>query len=144
MLGYMGDTYNLYSELAAVEDKPCSTATSLRWCAVQGKERDGVTELEKCQSMVPYLNAANNQLSWSCVERSDCHGTALEEGNADLVALDGGDLFAASRLWDAMPVLAEDYNAQQASGECYVSGVVRSDRANNQCLWKCVSRCWCT
>lgn len=33
-----------------------------------------------------------------------------------MVALDGGDLFAASRLWDAVPVLAEDYNAQQASG----------------------------
>lgn len=92
--------------------------TDLRWCAVEGKATDGVTELKKCEDMVELLNdltdSLNNNLHWSCVERSDCHNAALQAGNAELVSLDGGDLFATSRLWDAIPVLAEDYNEQDS------------------------------
>jgi len=89
------------------------TAADVRWCCVAGMKGGDpeVSELDKCNSMIPHLNAEDNDITWSCVEHADCHTTALQDGHADIVSLDSGDLFSTSRLWDSVPVLAEDYSA---------------------------------
>jgi len=107
---------------AAFAPQMVLSQTTLRWCAVEGKvDDDGMTEFAKCEQMLPSLNSQNTELSWSCTERNDCHSAALQDGNAEVVSLDGGDLFATSLLWGAVPVLAEDYNeiASDTGGTTY-------------------------
>jgi len=101
---------------AAVAPQMVTAKANLRWCCMEGKKSGEVTEFDKCESMLPFLNGEDDDLNWSCVTHSDCHTTALKDGEADLVSLDGGDLFTTSRLWDAVPVLAEDYNVDPGEG----------------------------
>ena len=109
MAGFMGSSFSVYEELAAVENIPCTERTPVIWCAVEGASENGVTEMQKCQQMAALLNSESDELSFSCVERSDCHSTALADGHAHLVSLDGGDLFETSKAFGAVPIMAETY-----------------------------------
>jgi len=129
----MHPTVLLFVLLCAASFVQVAQGVTLKWCAVEGKERDGVTEKAKCEAMIAILNAETNDIDFECVERSDCaDGSALEAGHAHLVALDGGDLYHTSRTWGAVPVLAENYDDSGTAAEYHTVVAMRASSCDDQ------------
>ncbi|XP_019748408.1 transferrin-a isoform X2 [Hippocampus comes] len=100
----------LLSYLAVVLSAP---AENVRWCVKSDKEH------EKCVAM------AKKAPVFTCVKRSDSLGciTAIHEGIADAITLDGGDIYTAGlENYKLHPIIAEDYGA--TSDTCYYAVAV--------------------
>ena len=99
---------------------------TVNWCAVSGKERDGVTELQKCESMVGVLNAQPGVASgtYGCVESEDCEAS-VRDGSAHAYTMDGGGIFS-SRTWGGVPLAAESTSTTSASATYYTVAVVKN------------------
>ena len=65
--------------LLLVVGVPSAAAMQLKWCTIAGREEGGQSEKAKCDAMAPLLTAQfDGRHSVVCVERDDCHTTALE------------------------------------------------------------------
>jgi len=65
------------------------------------------------------------------VSRDDCHTSALETDAAHLVSLDAGDLFAASRLYNARPVLSEVYSDDGTMGSYNATVLMKASECDS-------------
>ena len=103
-----------------------SAQAQVNWCATAGKERDGVTELQKCNQLVAVMNAAPGTAAgtYACVEAADCE-VAVRDGTAHAFTMDGGGIFA-SRVWGGVPLVAESTSTTSASATYYTVAVVKS------------------
>ncbi|XP_051944038.1 transferrin-a isoform X5 [Hippocampus zosterae] len=100
----------LLSCLAVVLSDP---PMNVRWCVKSDKEH------EKCLAM------AKKAPVFTCVKRPDSLGciTAIHEGIADAITLDGGDIYTAGlENYKLYPIIAEDYGA--TSDSCYYAVAV--------------------
>ncbi|PIK59712.1 melanotransferrin [Apostichopus japonicus] len=94
---------------------------TLRFCTIS----DG--EQEKCLAMMDNFSMVNISPTLSCFPASshlDCM-IAIADGNADLVTLDGGDIYQAGKKYGLVPVMGEDYGTGDAS--YWAVAVVKSD-----------------
>ncbi|XP_077415330.1 serotransferrin-like isoform X2 [Vanacampus margaritifer] len=89
----------------------------VRWCVKSDKEH------QKC------LDLAAKAPVFTCVKKLDSLGciTAIHEGTADAITLDGGDIYTAGlENYKLHPIIAEDYGAN--SDSCYYAvAVVKKD-----------------
>ena len=80
---------------------PFSAPVSFKWCALS-------TETAKCAEFISYvvkmtaaLNSSQPRVDAECVNAAtseECIGK-IKSGSADLVTLDGGDVYTAGKLW---------------------------------------------
>ncbi|XP_077382012.1 transferrin-a isoform X2 [Festucalex cinctus] len=106
----LSPTLLLLSYLAVVLSAP---AEHVKWCVKSDKE------YQKC------LDLAAKEPVFTCVKRSDSLGciTAIHEGSADAITLDGGDIYTAGlENYKLHPIIAEDYGAN--SDSCYYAVAV--------------------
>uniref|UniRef100_A0A3B3SKD8 Serotransferrin n=1 Tax=Paramormyrops kingsleyae TaxID=1676925 RepID=A0A3B3SKD8_9TELE len=84
----------------------------VKWCLKSAKEK------KKCDDL-----AAKAEAKFACVLRSgtdECI-TAIKEGQADAITLDGGDIYKAGlKNYDLHPIIAEDYGKET----CYYAVAV--------------------
>ncbi|XP_077435381.1 serotransferrin-like [Vanacampus margaritifer] len=94
-----------------------ATTEHVRWCVISDNEH------QKC------LDLAVKAPVFTCVRKLDSLGciTAIHEGTADAITLDGGDIYTAGlENYKLHPIIAEDYGAN--SDSCYYAvAVVKKD-----------------
>nr|AKZ20815.1 melanotransferrin 2 [Holothuria glaberrima] len=84
---------------------------TIRFCIISEQE------LRKCEAMKKAFDKAGLTPSISCFQTqsyADC-SRYIKGGYADLVALDGGDIYSAGSEDGLIPILGEDYGAGDAS-----------------------------
>ncbi|XP_077412466.1 serotransferrin-like [Vanacampus margaritifer] len=94
-----------------------ATTEHVRWCVISDNEH------QKC------LDLAAKALVFTCVRKLDSLGciTAIHEGTADAITLDGGDFYTAGlENYKLHPIIAEDYGANSDSSY-YAVAVVKKD-----------------
>ena len=107
----------------------CPWAQQVRWCAEQGKEYDGETEMQRCEAMVPILNGLHTDLYFECVEEENCM-EALRLGAADIAIIPDTEIHSAYVLFDFEVVLAETYG--DVLGASYYSvAVLNANECNS-------------
>lgn len=97
-------------------------SAEVKWCAQSGKTRDGVTEMQKCSTMIARLNTLFPARSYTCVEHADCNA-AIQTGAAHLYTIDGGSLYSAHK-WGGVPIVAEAYSTTSLDAVTYYSVAV--------------------
>ncbi|XP_078597834.1 uncharacterized protein LOC144873914 isoform X1 [Branchiostoma floridae x Branchiostoma japonicum] len=107
----------LRSHHTAEEVQPHST---LRWCTISSQEQ------QKCQEMSrAFSRRLNHRLE--CVQgqsTEDCM-YKISHHQADVISLDGGDIYTAGSEYNLVPVMGEDYGNGDAS--YWAVAVVRKD-----------------
>lgn len=103
-------------------------STNFRWCA------KGEAELEKCERFKDALDkgvsaSAGVEITPACVNGENAEGCMkkVKAGEADLITLDGGEIYIAGKMYEMVPVVAEDYGG--GKGTSYYAVAVA--RANN-------------
>lgn len=94
---------------------------TLRFCTISNGEQ------EKCEAMRTAFSGAGINPEISCFQtesHADCM-KYIEAGNADIVTLDGGDIYTAGKYFDLVPVMGETYEVGVAS--YWAVAVVRAD-----------------
>jgi len=93
--------------------------TNIRWC-VKSNEK------EKCEKMKNAINSLNlNDVHFTCVQGQDECGKLISEGSADLVTLDGGEIFKLARQFNLKPLAAEIYDRNKGEvGKTYFAVAV--------------------
>nr|AKZ20817.1 melanotransferrin 4 [Holothuria glaberrima] len=94
---------------------------SLRFCTISNGEQ------EKCEAMSSAFSGININPEISCFQtenHADCM-KYIKADNADLVTLDGGDIYTAGKYHDLVPVMGETYEVGDAS--YWAVAVVRAD-----------------
>lgn len=113
---FLGDEY-----IGSLDGLSTCPADSLRFCTIS----DG--EQEKCLAMKTAFSGANLSPEISCYQESshsDCN-MEIAAGRADLVTLDGGDIYDAGKKYEMVPVMGEDYGTGDAT--YYAVAVVKSN-----------------
>ncbi|PFX31442.1 melanotransferrin-like [Stylophora pistillata] len=100
-------------------------AYQMRWCTISDKEQ------AKCDDLKSVLNQPGNDsdVTASCVQGGsaiDCM-KKIKNGEADLITLDGGEIYRAGKEYMMAPVVAETYTADAGSLSYYAVAVVKRD-----------------
>lgn len=98
-------------------------AYQMRWCTISDKEQ------AKCDDFKYFLNQLGNDpnVTASCVQGGsaiDCM-KKIKNGEADLITLDGGEIYRAGKEYMMAPVVAETYSADADSLSYYAVAVVK-------------------
>ncbi|PFX31444.1 Melanotransferrin [Stylophora pistillata] len=113
-------------------------ATHMRWCTIKDQEQKKCQDFEKV--LMNISSEHNMTLEPKCVQGSnaiDCM-EKIKNGEADLITLDGGEIYVAGKNYDMTPVVAESYGepkymTQDSTCNPYVS-------AGNYFAKSCVPR----
>lgn len=125
------DAYEALSEIEDIEPTPCAPE-QVRWCAIEGKEEGGETELQRCESMATLMNGIQAGVEFSCVEEESDNAciAALAAGTADIVTLDGGDIFDAHKSFGFETVVGETYG-YEVGASYFALAVVNADECGS-------------
>ncbi|XP_019626560.1 PREDICTED: uncharacterized protein LOC109471661 isoform X1 [Branchiostoma belcheri] len=100
--------------------EPVQPHSTLRWCTISSQEQ------QKCQEMSHnVMRNLNHRLE--CVQgqsSEDCM-YKISNNQADVITLDGGDIYTAGSQYNLVPVMGEDYGNGDAS--YWAVAVVRKD-----------------
>ncbi|XP_019626581.1 PREDICTED: uncharacterized protein LOC109471661 isoform X4 [Branchiostoma belcheri] len=97
-----------------------SKTETLRWCTISSQEQ------QKCQEMSrAFSRRLNHRLE--CVQGQSSEDCMYKISNnmADVITLDGGDIYTAGSKYNLLPVMGEDYGHGDAS--YWAVAVVRKD-----------------
>ncbi|KAI8511347.1 antigen p97 [Branchiostoma belcheri] len=97
-----------------------SRTETLRWCTISSQEQ------QKCQEMSrAFSRRLNHRLE--CVQGQSSEDCMYKISNnmADVITLDGGDIYTAGSQYNLVPVMGEDYGNGDAS--YWAVAVVRKD-----------------
>ncbi|RWS06598.1 Transferrin-like protein, partial [Dinothrombium tinctorium] len=102
---------------------------SARLCVVSDKE------YQKCEKMSTAFRTKLLQPKLSCIRE---HSTvncmkSINEGNADLVVLDAGDIYRAGHNYNLMPIIAEQYDLNDTS--YYVVAIAKQSDKDTDLLY---------
>ncbi|XP_072170261.1 melanotransferrin-like [Diadema setosum] len=100
-----------YSEAAAT--------TQMRWCTISAEEE------AKCVQMRNAFLTHSMELAVVCVagtEHADCY-EAIQDDRADLITLDGGDIYEAGKEYDLVPIVQEVYTKDTYHGIAVVRAI---------------------
>ncbi|XP_078356190.1 ovotransferrin-like [Oculina patagonica] len=80
-------------------------AYPMRWCTTSAAEQ------KKCIDFIPELKKIANDSTPSCVQAANAIECMkkIQNGDADLITLDGGEIYKAGKKYEMVPVVAEDY-----------------------------------
>ncbi|XP_071485695.1 melanotransferrin-like [Diadema antillarum] len=95
------------------------TKPPMRWCTIS------VEEEAKCVEMKNAFRAYSLELEVECVRRgehADCY-KAIRDGHADLITLDGGEIYEAGKEYGLVPIIKETYTRERY----YAIAVVRAN-----------------
>ncbi|KER32159.1 hypothetical protein T265_01774 [Opisthorchis viverrini] len=93
---------NFLDELQKLEQCPLPT---MNWCVIDQ------FEMAKCGRMKSAFAARRIQPDLNCIQADsaiDCM-RLIQEGYADMITLEAGDLYAAGKYFDLVPIVAENY-----------------------------------
>ncbi|CAH1266116.1 LTF [Branchiostoma lanceolatum] len=100
--------------------EPVQPHSTLRWCTISSQEQ------QKCQEMSQHVSRSLNH-RLECVQgqsSEDCM-YKISHHQADVITLDGGDIYTAGSEHNLVPVMGEDYGNGDAS--YWAVAVVRKD-----------------
>ncbi|KAJ8317042.1 hypothetical protein KUTeg_004946 [Tegillarca granosa] len=82
-----------------------------RWCVISGAEKN------KCEMMMMAFKARDLQPTLDCVLGANVQNCMkmIQDGDADLMALDAGDVYLAGRKFGLKPFASEDYGNMNSS-----------------------------
>lgn len=103
---YLGDfLYSIERPSDDCEEKP------IRFCVISEEEK------QKCEDFSRAATGRSFQCSIQCVLTSSKAACmeAIKEGNADIITLDGGDVYRGGRYYGMQPVTGEVYDGSDAS-----------------------------
>ncbi|XP_022090494.1 melanotransferrin-like [Acanthaster planci] len=94
---------------------------TLRWCAISAQEKS------KCRAMKAAFSGAGITPNISCYESYSADACAVDIAGdeADLVSLDGGELYEHGREGRVAPILAEDYGTGDPTARYWGVAVVK-------------------
>lgn len=99
----------------------------MRWCTISAEETS------KCKDFKSAIDeyASNVKLSvdFSCVQGSkavDCMKKIMS-GNADLITLDGGEIFTAGKMYEMVPIVGEVYDIETPTTSYFAVAVARKN-----------------
>ncbi|CAH1266101.1 LTF [Branchiostoma lanceolatum] len=102
--------------------EPVQPHSTLRWCTISSQEQ------QKCQEMSQHVSRSLNH-RLECVQgqsSEDCM-YKISHHQADVITLDGGDIYTAGSEHNLVPVMGEDYGNGDAS--YWAVAVVRKDNS---------------
>ncbi|XP_066285080.1 uncharacterized protein [Branchiostoma lanceolatum] len=102
--------------------EPVQPHSTLRWCTISSQEQ------QKCQEMSQHVSRSLNH-RLECVQgqsSEDCM-YKISHHQADVITLDGGDIYQAGSRFDMKPIMGEDYGNGDAS--YWAVAVVRKDNS---------------
>ncbi|XP_072027550.1 melanotransferrin-like [Amphiura filiformis] len=113
---FLGDSY--VGTIQGINKCPSNT---LRWCVISDQE------LDKCRAMSAAFKVKGLTPEISCFREMDHDGCmkSIYDDEADVVTLDGGDIFQAGTRYQLRPVLAEYYQ-EQSDASYWAVAVVKS------------------
>ncbi|CAH1266109.1 LTF [Branchiostoma lanceolatum] len=102
--------------------EPVQPHSTLRWCTISSQEQ------QKCQEMSQHVSRSLNH-RLECVQgqsSEDCM-YKISHHQADVITLDGGDIYQAGMKYNMRPIMGEDYGNGDAS--YWAVAVVRKDNS---------------
>jgi len=120
--------YLLFVAIFAFVSVALGQSINFRWCY------KGQPESMKCQTFIKVLKngvaeQAGVNVSASCVDGINAEGCMkkINEGTADLITLDGGEIYTAGKKYGMVPVVAEDYGGNKGTFY-YAVAVAKANR----------------